>query len=183
MARVVESPDTRLTLRRLLRRPKYRFMAANRIVPHLPWIVLMVLATYLYKERIFADSGFYVSQFINHQTFWIKSQRIVLGISQIFPLIGVWAGLPIKYVLLLYSLSHVIFFYILFLFVYYGPNRVSGLLIILSQTVGIIYSFYTPMFKLYYGVPLLITFYALWRLPFPVECNFYTTDHRSTGFT
>jgi len=142
-------------------------MAANRIIPHIPWIVLFALATYLYKARIFADSGFYVSQFINNKTFWIECQRIVLGISQIIPLIGVWLGVQIKYVLLMYSLSHVIFFYILFLFVYYGlRDRKSGLLIILSQTVGIMYSFFTPMFELYYGVPLLITFYAIWRLPF-----------------
>jgi len=142
-------------------------MAVNRIVPHLPWLVLFALATFLYKARIFADSGFYFSQFINNQSFWIECQRIVLGISQIIPLIGVWLGLEIKYVLLLYSLSHVLFFYFLFLFVYYGlRDRRSGLLIILSQTVGIMHSFFTPMFELYYGVPLLITFYAIWRLPF-----------------
>lgn len=156
-----------MTIRRLLRRPKYRYMAVNRIVPHLPWLVLFALATYLYKARIFADSGYYFSQFINQQSFWIELQRIVLGISQIIPLIGVWIGLEIKYVLLLYSLGHVIFFYLLFLFVYYGlRDRRSGLLIILAQTVGIMHSFYTPMFELYYGVSLLITFYAIWRLPF-----------------
>jgi len=142
-------------------------MAVNRIVPHLPWLALFALATYLYKARIFADSGFYVAQFINNETFWIECQRIVLGISQIIPLIGVWAGLEIKYILLLYSLSHVLFFYFLFLFVYYGlRDRRSGLLIILFQTVGIMHSFFTPMFELYYGAPLLITFYAIWRLPF-----------------
>ncbi len=167
MTKAVEIPGKIMTLRRLLRRPKYRYMAVNRIVPHVPWIVLLALSAFLYKARIFADSGFYVSQFINNQTFWIECQRIVLGISQIIPLIGVWTGLQIKYVLLLYSLSHVIFFYILFLFVYYGlRDRRSGLLIILFQTVGIMHSFFTPMFELYYGVPLLITFYALWRLPF-----------------
>jgi len=167
MARIAETSNTRMTLRRLLRRPKYRYMAVNRIVPHLPWLVLFALATFLYKARIFADSGFYFSQFINNQSFWIECQRIVLGISQIIPLIGVWLGLEIKYVLLLYSLSHVLFFYFLFLFVYYGlRDRRSGLLIILSQTVGIMHSFFTPMFELYYGVPLLITFYAIWRLPF-----------------
>ena len=148
-------------------------MAANRIIPHLPWLVLFALAAFLYKARIFADSGFYVSQFINNQSFWIECQRIVLGISQIIPLIGVWIGLEIKYVLLLYSLSHVIFFYLLFLFVYYGlRDRRSGLLIILSQTVGIMHSFFTPMFELYYGVPLLITFYAIWRLPFRLNVLF-----------
>jgi len=148
-------------------------MAVNRIVPHLPWFVLFALAAFLYKARIFADSGFYVSQFINNQTFWIECQRYVLGISQIIPLLGVWAGIPIKYVLLLYSLSHVVFFYFLFLFVYYGlRDRRSGLLIILTQTVGIMHSFFTPMFELYYGVALLITFYAIWRLPFRLNVIF-----------
>ena len=167
MARIVDTTETRMTLRKLFRRPKYRFMAANRIVPHLPWVVLFALAALLYKARIFADSGFYVTQFINNKFFWIECQRIVLAISQVIPLIGVWAGIPIKYVLLLYSLSHVLFFYLLFLFVYYGlRDRRSGLLIIIFQTVGIMHSFFTPMFELYYGAPLLITFYAIWRLPY-----------------
>jgi len=163
----IDTSGTRITLRRFFRRPSYRYMLANRIVPHVPWLILFALATYLYKARIFADSGFYVSQFINNQTFWIECNRYVLAISQIIPLIGVWLGLQIKYILLLYSLSHVIFFYFLFLFVYYGlRDRRSGLLIIIAQTVGIMHSFFTPMFELYYGVPLLITFYAIWKLPF-----------------
>ncbi|MFA5973057.1 MAG: hypothetical protein WC780_11960 [Lentimicrobiaceae bacterium] len=167
MAKVIETSATRITLRRLLRRPKYRYMAANRIVPHLPWLALFALAAFLYKARIFTDSGYYFLQFINKQSFWIEHQRIVLGLSQIIPIIGVWLGLQIKYVLLLYSLGNVLFFYVLFLFVYYGlRDRRSGLLIILAQTVGIIYSFFTPMFELYYGVSLLITFYAIWKLPF-----------------
>lgn len=156
-----------MTIRRLLRRPKYRYMAVNRIVPHLPWIVLFAMATYFYKARVFAESGLYFSQFINNQNFWIECQRIVSGISQIVPLIGIWIGIEIKYVLLAYSLSPIIFFYFLFLFVYYGlRDRRSGLLIILSQTVGIVHSFFIPVYELYYGVPLLITFYAIWRLPF-----------------
>jgi hypothetical protein len=151
--------------RNFLRRPRYPYATVNRLVPHLAWLVLFALSIYLYKERIFADSGFYVSQFINNRFFWIECQRIVLAFSQILPLAGVWAGIPLKYVLLLYSVSHVAFFYGLFLFVYYGiRDRRSGLLIILSQTVGIMHSFFTPMFELYYGVPLLITFYAFWRL-------------------
>ncbi|HOW30268.1 MAG TPA: hypothetical protein PLP88_01760 [Bacteroidales bacterium] len=151
--------------RNFLRRPRYPYATVNRLVPHLAWLSLFILSIYLYKERIFADSGFYVSQFINNEFFWIECQRIVLAFSQILPLAGVWAGIPLKYVLLLYSVSHVAFFYTLFLLVYYGMrDRRSGLLIILSQTVGIMHSFFTPMFELYYGVPLIITFYAFWRL-------------------
>ncbi|NVO20876.1 MAG: hypothetical protein HXX13_14345 [Bacteroidetes bacterium] len=157
--------ETRFNIRRFLRRPKYRYMAVNRLVPHLPWFILIGLSVLLYKERIFADSGFYISQVINNKFFWIECQRIVLGISQLLPLSAIWLGLDLRYVLILYSVSHVLFFYALFLFVYYGlRDRRSGLLIILSQTVGIMYSFFTPMFELYYGVPLLITFYAIWKL-------------------
>lgn len=157
--------ETRITLRKFLRRPKYRYMAVNRLVPHLPWFILIALSVLLFKERIFADSGFYVAQFINNRFFWIECQRVVLAISQVLPLSAVWLGLDLKYVLILYSVSHVLFFYLLFLFVYYIlRDRRSGLLIILTQTVGITFSFFTPMFELYYGVPLLITFYAIWRL-------------------
>lgn len=167
MAKVVETSNTRMTLRRLLRRPKYRYMAVNRIVPHLPWMVLFAMATFFYKARIFAESGLYFSQIINNQTFFVECQRIVSGISQILPLISIWLGFEFRYVLLIYSLSPVIFFYFLFLFVYYGlRDRRSGLLIILAQTVGIVHSFFIPVFELYYAVPLLITFYAIWRLPF-----------------
>jgi hypothetical protein len=167
MANVVETSDTRMTLRRLLRRPKYRYMVVNRIVPHMPWMVLFAMAAYFYKARIFGESGLYLSQIINNKIFFVECYRIVSGISQMLPLFSIWIGLEFRYVLLIYSLSPVIFFYFLFLFVYYGlRDRRSGLLMILVQTVGIVHSFFIPVFELYYAVPLLITFYAIWRLPF-----------------
>ncbi len=167
MANVVETSDARMTLRRLLRRPKYRYMVVNRIVPHLPWMVLFIMAAFFYKARIFGESGLYFSEIINNKTFFIECQRFISGIPQLLPLISIWLGLEFKYVLLIYSLSPVIFFYFLFLFVYYGlRDRRSGLLMILAQTVGIVHSFFIPVFELYYAVPLLITFYAIWKLPF-----------------
>jgi len=142
-------------------------MVVNRIVPHLPWMVLFAMATIFYKARIYAESGLYFSEIINNKTFFVECQRIVSAISQILPLTGIWIGVEFKYVLLIYSLSPVIFFYLLFLFVYYGlRDRRSGLLMILAQTVGIVHSFFIPVFELYYAVPLIITFYAIWRLPF-----------------
>lgn len=167
MALLIETPETRITIRRLLKRPRYRYMVVNRIVPHLPWLALLAMAALTYKARIFSESGLYFAEFINNQFFWIESQRIVSVIPQIIPMVAVWLGLEIKYILLIYSLSHVAFFYLLFLFVYYGlRDRRSGLLIILSQTVGITYTFFTPVFELFYAFPLLISFYAIWQLPF-----------------
>lgn len=167
MVKSAAKPDIRVTRRRLLKRPKYRYMVVNRIVPHLAWMVLFALATFLYKARFYGDSAYYTLQFINNQNFWIGCQRIVAVIPQFIPMIGVWIGLEMKYILLLTSLSHVAFFYFLFLFVYYGlRDRRSGLLLILFQTIGILAGFFSPFFELYYGVAILITFYAIWRLPF-----------------
>ena len=167
MAKTGRTSGSISTLRRMLKRPRYRYMAVNRIVPHLPWFVLLAIAVFFFKARIFADSGFYLAQLINNQTFWIGTQHILSGLPQLITLIGVWTGLEIKYILLIFSVSPVLFFYLLFLFVYYGlRDRRSGLLILLSQTVGIVYGFFSPMFELYYTVPLLITFYAIWKLHF-----------------
>jgi hypothetical protein len=64
----------------------------------------------------------------------------------------------------MYSIGHVLFFYLLFIFVYFGlDDRRSGLMLILVQTVGILHSFFTPQFELYYGIGLLITFYSIFR--------------------
>lgn len=154
----------RMELRRFLNRPSYRYQLANRLFPHIPWLILFALSVFLYKQRIFADSAYYVSHFINQKFFMIECQRYVLAFSQILPLIGVWLGIQLKYVLILYSVSHVLFFYSLFLLTYYGlRDRRSGLLILIFQIAGITLSFYTPMFELFYGVSLLVTFYAFWR--------------------
>lgn len=167
MAYFVDNPDTRMTIRRLIKRPKYRYMVVNRIVPHLPWIALMALAAFTYKARIFAGSGIYCAEFMNAENFHIADQRIVAVIPQLLPLLATWMGLDMKYILLLFSLSHVLLVYFLFLLVYYGlRDRRSGLLIILSQTVGIAAGFFNPAFELFYSVPLIITFYSIWQLPF-----------------
>ena len=141
-----------------------RYILAGKLVPHLPFILLGLLSVFLYKERLFSDSGYYLFNALNSGSFRIEHDRYVLAISQLLPLAGVWLGFNLKTIILLYSIGHVLFFYVLFLFVYFGlGDRKSGLMLILLQTVGILQSFFTPQFELYYGIALLITFYAIFR--------------------
>ncbi|HEX7411877.1 MAG TPA: hypothetical protein VF298_07025, partial [Bacteroidales bacterium] len=141
-----------------------RYILAGKLVPHLPFILLALLSVFLYRERIYADAGYYLFNVVNSGSFWIEHDRYVLAISQLLPLTGVWLGLSMKPILIMYSVGHVLFFYLLFLFVYFGlDDRRSGLMLILLQTVGILHSFFTPQFELYYGIGLLITFYAIFR--------------------
>jgi hypothetical protein len=146
----------------LIKRKQY--ILSGKLVPHLPFILLALLSVFLYRERLYADAGYYLFNAVNSGSFWIEHDRYVLAISQLLPLTGVWLGLSMKPVLIMYSLGHVLFFYLLFLFVYFGlDDRRSGLMIILIQTVGILHSFFTPQFELYYGIGLLITFYSIFR--------------------
>lgn len=141
-----------------------RYRLVGKLVPHLPFILLGLLAVFLFRERLYTDSGYYIFKAVNSRFFWIEHDRYVLAISQLLPLIGVWSGLSLKPILIMYSVGHVLFFYLLFLFVYFGlDDRRSGLLLILVQTVGILQSFFTPQFELYYGIGLLIAFYSIFR--------------------
>lgn len=141
-----------------------RYIMAGKLVPHLPFILLALLSVFLYRERLYADAGYYLFNVVNNGSFLIGHDRYVQAISQLLPLLGVWLGLSMKPILIMYSVGHVLFFYLLFLFVYFGLNdRRSGLVLILLQTVGIVHSFFSPQFELYYGIGLLITFYAIFR--------------------
>ena len=143
---------------------KNRYLLAGKLLPHLPFILLALLSVFLYRERLYADAGYYLFNAVNSGSFWIEHDRYVLAVSQLLPLTGVWLGLSMKPILIMYSVGHVLFFYILFLFVYFMlDDRRSGLMLMLLQTVGILHSFFTPQFELYYGIALLVTFYAIFR--------------------
>ncbi len=106
-----------------------------------------------------ADSGYYLFKVINHEAFWVEHQRFILMLSQWLPLLGVKLGLSLKTVLVLYSLGHVLFFYLPFLLSRYGfQDRKAGLMLVLLQTLGITSGFFVPMFELYYGAGLLVLF-------------------------
>jgi hypothetical protein len=131
----------------------------NNILEHLLFIVLGICASILFKERLIADSGYYVFRVINNETFWVEHNRFILIFSQIFPLIGVKIGLNLKLVLWIYSIGNVIFFYCIFLITrYYYRDEYSGVLLLLLQTLGIMSGFFVPMFELYYSAGLMVLF-------------------------
>lgn len=132
------------------------------VITNLCFFVLAFLAVYFFQERLIADSGYYIFQVINNKSFWIEHQRLVLAFSQWLPLIGVKIGLNLKTILILYSLNHVLFFYLIFLISrYVFKNTYSGLLILLIQTLGIATGFFVPMFELYYCAGFSVLFAAM----------------------
>ena len=127
------------------------------LIEHFIFAVLAILSVVFFEERLIADSSYYIFRVINSQSFWIEHNRYILAFSQFLPLIGVKLGFSLKTILLLYSIGHPIFFYIIFLIAkYYYKDQNAGFLIITLQTIGILSGFFVPMFELYYASALIV---------------------------
>ncbi|MCX6234170.1 MAG: hypothetical protein NT175_05510 [Bacteroidetes bacterium] len=132
------------------------------LIFHLVFLGLFIIAILLSEERLYADAGYYLSRVINARSFWIEHGRVVLAFSQIIPLAGVILHIPLKVIIIIYSLGHVLYFYILSLFTYYYlKNRYAIIALIVMQLAGITHGYFCPQFEMYYGVGLLVVFYAL----------------------
>lgn len=109
-----------------------------------------------------SDAGYYLFHCINKRTFYIEHHRFVLGIAEILPLIFTWLGLPLKSIIIAYSIGHVIFFALSSMMAYrFNPNSVIPLLIALLGIAGLRESVYTPQFELYYGLVFVFLAYSL----------------------
>lgn len=131
----------------------------KNIVEHILFLILGLLSLMLFEERLYANSSYYIFRVINTENFWVEHNRYILILSQIIPLLAVKIGLGLKPVLCLYSIGHVVFFYIIFLITrYYYKDAESGILLLLIQSLGIISGFFVPMFELYYSTGLIVLF-------------------------
>jgi hypothetical protein len=137
---------------------------AQGIAEHMMFAVLMALSLLFYEERLLTDSGYYVFQVINNGTFHVEHHRFILILPELLPLLAMKAGIGLKGILCIYSVGHVLFFYVLFLIArYHYGDRQSGLLLLLLQTLGIVSGFFVPVFELYYSAGLLVLFSVILR--------------------
>ena len=124
--------------------------------------VLMVLSVIFYRERLLADSGYYLMRMINSGNPWIEHQRYILLLSQILPWAGVMLQLPLKIILILYSVNHILFPALIFyISVFHYRNQMAGIVLILLQIAGLTLGFFVPMFELYYAASLLVLLTAI----------------------
>ncbi|MEQ8908045.1 MAG: hypothetical protein RIC95_02545 [Vicingaceae bacterium] len=139
----------------------------NRILEvglHLVFLVLFVLSVLHYKERLFADSAYFFFHAVNAEWFHIEHQRLLLGFSQIFPVIGSWFALPLKYLLLSYSLGIEVLYYFLFLFLAYGlKDKAAAWGLVLVHLIGQLWLFYVPSLESCHAAALAIVLYAVLR--------------------
>ncbi len=129
---------------------------------HSMFAIMLAMAYFFFKERLYADSAYYIFHSIDSGFFVTANQRIVLGISELISLAVFYCGGSLKVILVSWSLSHVVFYYLLFIIVYHvHRNESAGIAIILLQVIGQVWLYYSPMLEICYGAALLVVFSVL----------------------
>ena len=93
------------------------FFSFSSFVRKLPWIffgVYSILSILLYKERLFADSGFYFFSITNFESLMIPHGRWAVAILQLPLLAAVGMGAPLKLAALIFSLSFPMFYAVIY---------------------------------------------------------------------
>jgi hypothetical protein len=132
------------------------------VLLHSVFVLMLVMAWYFFKERLYADSAYYIFHSVDSGSFVTANQRIVLAVSEIMSIAVYYLGGSLKTILLTWSLSHVLFYYILFVIVYHQhKNEKAGIALILLQAIGQVWLYYSPMLEICYGAAFLVVFSVL----------------------
>lgn len=131
---------------------------------HGVFLLLIALSIVLYKERFYADSAYFFFHAINSGWFQIEHGRLLLGFSQLIPIIGVHIGLPLKYLMLSYSAGVELLYYMLFLLLVYKLKDLSaGISLLLIHLIGQLWLFHVPSLEICHGAALSLVFYSILR--------------------
>ena len=134
----------------------------KEIVFHGYFLFMFILAFHFFKERLYADSSYYIFNTIDSGFFVTPHQRIVLAFSEIVPLLFFYAGASLKTILVAWSLGHVLFYYAVFLVAFYKfKNEAGALAVILLNVIGQTWLYFSPMLEICYGAALLVLFKIL----------------------
>lgn len=132
------------------------------ILGHLSLIVTAILAIVFYKERVFyLDPGQQLFEMINTGWFKVYVNRHSMMINQTLPLLAIKLGLPLKYIIITYSLSFVVIFYLCFLIAVYGFKNISAGLGIAFAPILIRTAFGHSISEAWLGIAYSAVFYAL----------------------
>lgn len=133
------------------------------IIGHIAYVILAFLACYFYLERtIFVDLAFHTFHLLNNDWFAIQNQRFGAIFTQIFPLVAAKLGLPLKGVLLTYSLGFVVYYYSIFLLcTKLIKNQYFAIIMLLFSTLLVMDTFYWVQSELPQGLAFLLLFFAI----------------------
>lgn len=124
---------------------------------------LFVLSIVYFKERIiFLDPVFQLAYMIRDGGFAIQVNRYAAVLTKIFPYLAIKLSLPLYAITLIYSVSFVIYNFLIFIVIAkFIKNQKWALFLLLFNILMISHSFYWPAIELNQGIALMILYFSL----------------------
>jgi hypothetical protein len=148
----------------------FQSISITQLISITALITLFVLSVIFYAERTcFSDIAFQAFHIINTKNVFVQAQRFGAAFIHVFPLAGVLLNLPMKWVLILYSVSFIIENILLFLIlVKWLKQKEVALILALFNVLLVSETFYWTTSEIKQGMSFSI-FFAGVLLALPLE--------------
>lgn len=134
---------------------------ALSFISNLFFIFYLVLSIFFYRERLFGDAAFYLVKIINNSDFNVEHGRYGALITQLPVLLAVKCDLSIVRISQIFSVSYVLFYYLIFAIVrYVYRNTTAAFLVVLLLTLGVGHTFFWVVDELSQALAFSILYYA-----------------------
>lgn len=137
------------------------------LLGHFSFFVLLIASVYFYKERIlFADSAFQFFKIINFEKINVEAHRYGAILPELPLLLALKLGANLKLLTIIYSVSFISLYYLIFLCcVYLLENITAGLSIVLVLIMCISQSFFHPVTETHQSLVFSALVYAILQYP------------------
>jgi len=131
---------------------------------HIIFVILTAMAAWFWQERtLILDAAFQSYLFIADGSPAIMVERFGAAMVQFLPLVGVWTGASLKTVLLLYSVSIVLFHWVFFsICLHVLKDKKAALAILLFNILLVGDSFYWMQNELLQAITLMFVLWSFW---------------------
>ena len=135
---------------------------------HIGFWILLLLSVLFYKERIlFNDTVFQFFKIVNFEKFNIEAMRYSTVITQIPVLIALKLNNGLRTLLMIYSISFVVVYYMVFILcIHVLKNPAAGIAILFSLIICITESFFHPCTETHQAIVYSILLYAILQYNF-----------------
>lgn len=133
------------------------------LLGHLSFFILFIFSILFFRERIlFSDSAFQFFKLINYEHINIEAHRYGAILPQLPVLLAIKFGAGLKSLTIIYSLSFVLLYYLIFIIcTHLLKNIQAGLAVILVLTLCVSQSFYHPVTETHQSLVYTVLLYAI----------------------
>ncbi|MCB0634528.1 MAG: hypothetical protein R2824_03475 [Saprospiraceae bacterium] len=124
---------------------------------HIFFLLLFLLSLVYYQERLLSlDAANYAFHLVLGQDFYTGQGRVITYLTQILPLLSVKSGWSLKAVLMIYSASFILYYYLVYVLItHLFRNPQAGIFLALSLCLSMRYKFYGPVGEVVLSIGLL----------------------------